>query len=197
MMKKLLGSAVVVATMFAGPAAANAAVSHSYSITPTTFNKGNNVAMMMPILKGSHTASVNKQIKAFNKQTYKAFVKDYGKSKHAAYDFGYTVLTNNNKYLSLKVTATTTAGDSASQSRYYTINKLYGRQVNMKDLFKKKDFKVMVYKAIKKQAKGTSFTSVNTKTNFYMNKHNKLVVVFDEGQIAPYSQGELQYTVNI
>lgn len=67
----------------------------------------------------------------------------------------------------------------------------------MKDLFKKKDFKVMVNKAIKKQAKGTSFTSVNTKTNFYMNKHNKLVVVFDEGQIAPYSQGELQYTVNI
>lgn len=196
MMKKLLGSAIIAGTMIAGPAAANAAVIHSYSITPATYAT-NQATMMIPVMKGPQSASINKQIKAFNNKEYKAFKKDYGTSKHASYNLSYEVLTNNKKYLSLKVTSTTTAADSVSTSRYYTVNKLYGKQVNMKDLFKKKDFKKMVNQAIKKQAKGTSFTSIQDNTSFYMNKNNKLVVVFDEGTIAPYSMGELHYTINI
>ena len=69
-----------------------------------------------------------------------------------------------------------------------TLASLYG---------KGKDYKKIINKAVKKQAKGTSFKSINKETKFYVNKHNKLVLTFDEGEIAPYSEGALSYTVNI
>lgn len=194
-MKKLLATSVILAALVASPIAAYGYMNHNAhaaSIKYSVKKKGN-----LPVMEGAASASINKQIKTFHDQEYKTFKKDYGKSKHASYTFNYKVLSNTKKYFSFKVTSTVTAADSATTSRYYTVNKQTKKQVTMTNLLKQKGFKTKVNKVIKKQAKSTAFTSINKNTNFYMNKKNQLVVSFDEGTIAPYSAGVLNYTVNL
>ena len=194
-MKKLLASTVILAALVASPIAANTLMNQSAHAQKVTYSISKKSGLV--VMKGASSASINKQVKTFHDQEYKAFKKDYGSSKHASYNFGYKLLTNNKIYFSFKVTSTVTAADSSSTTRYYTVNKSSQKQVTMKDLLKQKGFKTKVNKAIKKQAKGTEFTSINANTQFYMNKNNQLVVSFDEGTIAPYSAGELHYTVNL
>ena len=194
-MKKLFKTTVILTALAISPVAATKTLSqgvHAATESYVVEKTG-----QMPVMKGASSTAINKQIKTFYNQEYKAFKKDYGNSKHASFNFGYKVLTNNKKYFSFKVTSTVTAADSSSTTRYYTVNKSSKKQVTMKDLLKQKGFKTKVNKAIKKQAKGTEFTSINANTQFYMNKNNQLVVSFDEGTIAPYSAGTLNYTVNL
>lgn len=173
------------------------AATYNYHITSTTKHQ-NNATMRVPSIKGAHASAVNKQIKAFNEQQYKAFTKDFGKAKHASYHFDYSLLAQTKKYVSLKVTATTTAADSAAVSKYYTFDRATGRQATLSSLFKKgTNYKKAINTALRKKAKGTTFKSINDQTSFYMNKKNQLVVAFDEGVIAPYSKGAITYTLNV
>lgn len=190
MLKKLFISSV--AAMVIGAPVVHAAT-HNYQVTSHTTN-AHNVSIKVPAIKGLGTSSINKQIASFQKSSLKDFKKTYGTSAHADYRFSYNVLTNTKKYLSLKVMASTRAADSATTSKYYTFDKEKGQQVTWKTLQSKR---AMINQTIKKQAKNTSFKSVNNQTSFYMNKKNQLVVAFDEGVIAPYSEGTLTYTINL
>ncbi len=194
MLKKLFISTV--AAMVIGAPVVHAAT-HSYKVSSQNTNT-KQVTMKVPTVKGYGTAAMNKQIQAFQKAQYQDYKKTFKGSKYASYDFNYKVLTNTKKYLALQLSSTVTAGDSATVSKYYTLNKDTGKQVTLASLYGKgKDYKKIINKAVKKQAKGTSFKSINKETKFYVNKHNKLVLTFDEGEIAPYSEGALSYTVNI
>lgn len=138
--------------------------------------------------------------------------------KHMGYtalDATYDILCNNKDMLSIKIDGTLNVGGSADFSRCFTLDKRTGNVIELSDLFQKDaDYITPISEQILEQmawqvensnasyfipggiwSDEECFKSISEDQNFYINDQNKLVIAFDEYEVAPGSMGCVEFVI--
>lgn len=163
-----------------------------------------------PALAGA-VADLNEDMSAYIEQLKQKFLW-YVARKYDGYvalDTSYKILCNNEEMLSLRFDTTINVGGSGQYARCFTLDKRAGKVIDLADLFRTKSLYVSVIseeilKQMRRQVDlGTAdyfipggiwseeecFQKIDEDQNFYINNQGKLVIVFDEYQVAPGSMG--------
>lgn len=159
----------------------------------------------------------NEKAKEYTSMLINKFDKDIEtKGGKQGLDVSYDVVTDNENWFTLCINVSETEASGNQYSKYYNIDKRTGDIVELKDIFKKDtNYIDIITKDIKNQMNeqmndnssvsyfinnpvdnSANFESIKKDQNFYMDKNGKLVIVFDEYEVAPGSMGCPQFTIN-
>lgn len=126
----------------------------------------------------------------------------------------HEIVMDNEQYFSLKLFIYRGAGSGMQSYKIYTIDKLSGRQIQLKDLFVEgSDFNTILSEDIQEQMRDImvedkskaywidqensemNWKGLTEEQNFYFNAENNLVIVFDEYEIAPGYMGAQEFVI--
>lgn len=127
----------------------------------------------------------------------------------------HEVVTNNEHYFALRLFVYQGAGSGTQSYKVYTIDKLSGKQVQLKDLFLENcDYNTLISENIREQMRaqmaedeskaywvdktdmpGLNWKGLKEDQNFYFDASENLVIVFDEYEVAPGYMGAQEFTV--
>lgn len=168
-----------------------------------------------PAISGADE-SVNSDIAAYTDtiiDQYKADVAAAGGDAKEAVDVSYETATDNDMIYALRLNTTVTMADSGTSVRIYDVNKKTGEIILMKDLFEKEsNFTGVLTNAVDEQMRAqmadgeatyfldddvadANFKGVTGDENFYFNADGNLVLVYDEGTVAPMSEGVREFVI--
>ena len=124
------------------------------------------------------------------------------------------ILATTDQYFTLKLICFQSAGSGAEWNYYYTIDLSTGKRLQLADLFQEgSDYLTTISDNIKQQMKEQmaaddsityfldsdtpewDFQSISEDTTFYVNEDGKLVIVFDEYEVAPGSMGSVEFVI--
>lgn len=166
-----------------------------------------------------NNAEVNKSIEEYANQLIAEYEKevtgDIAGDGHYSVTSAYEVVTDSEKYLSLRINTTVIMASGADYAKIFTIDKATGKVVTLKDLFKgKTDYIQTVSDNIKEQmraqmaaddskmyfldsgeAAAEDFDQITGDESFYFDQEGELVIVFDEYTVAPGSMGVVEFTI--
>lgn len=134
---------------------------------------------------------------------------------YVASDTDYNILHNDESLLSVCCYTTINAGGSSQYSRCFTLDKTTGNVLTLADLFAEgSDYIGIISADIIRQmtqqveagegdyfipggiwSPEECFKAIAADQNFYIDENNKLIVIFDEYEVAPGSMGMPQFTV--
>ena len=125
------------------------------------------------------------------------------------------VVADNDKYFTLKLLCFQAAGSGYEWNYFYTIDMTTGEQLHLKDLFKEDaDYITVISEEIKKQMREQmeaddnvcywieeemeewNFQSITEETSFYLNEEEKLVISFNEAEVAPAYMGVVEFVID-
>ncbi len=126
------------------------------------------------------------------------------------------VLCTTEKYFTLKLICYQGMGSGAEWDYYYTIDLDTGNRLTLKELFPEgEDYLTTVSEDIKKQMQEQmaanenviywledeeipewNFQSITEETSFYLNEDDRLVICFDEGDVAPMYMGCVSFVIS-
>lgn len=153
---------------------------------------------------------INMNIDELTRMLVSKFYKEVeieGETGHGSIYVDYEVITNSNKWFTLKLTVTQVSGSSNEYYKYYHINQKTGHYIELHDLFTSDQYRERITDDIKKQMEaqmnankdkvyyandaliGEEFASIAENQNFYINRDNNLVIVFDKYEVAPGFMG--------
>lgn len=160
---------------------------------------------------------LNDTVKAYTDEiiaAYEADVKAAGGEGTQSVDLDYEVVTDNDRLFSLRFHQTVTMAGAAQMEKIYHIDKQAGKIVTLEDLFQEgTDYKTPISANIKQQMKEQmaqdeskiyyvdsempewDFKELPDNANFYVNESGKLVIVFDEYQVAPGYMGAVTFEI--
>ena len=124
-------------------------------------------------------------------------------------------VTDNDRYFALRLFIYQGAGSGTQSYKIYTIDKLSGSQIKLKDLFLEgSDYNTRISENIREQMRGAmaadtkkaywvdrdenpemNLKGLTEEQNFYFDKDNNLVIAFDEYEVAPGYMGAQEFTV--
>ena len=126
----------------------------------------------------------------------------------------HEIVTDSVRYFSLKLFIYRGAGSGMQSYKIYTIDKLSGKQIQLKDLFVEgSDFNTILSEDIQEQMRDImakdkgkvywidqenpemNWKGLIEEQNFYFNAEGNLVIVFDEYEIAPGYMGAQEFVV--
>ena len=130
-------------------------------------------------------------------------------------DSTYTILRNDETFLSLRFETTLNAGGSGQFSRCFTLDKQTGQVLSLADLFVEDAAYIpVISEEILRQmteqveagladyfipggiwSEEECFQEIQADQNFYINDQNQLVIVFDEYEVAPGSAGMPEFVI--
>jgi hypothetical protein len=161
--------------------------------------------------------ALNDTIKAYTDEiiaAYEADVKASGGEGVQAVDLDYEVVTDNDSLFSLQFHQTVTMAGAAQSEKIYHIDKKTGNMITLKDLFAKgADYITPISENIKEQMKTQmeqddsksynlnsdveewNFQKISEDVDFYVNQSGKLVIVFDEYEVAPGYMGPVSFEI--
>ena len=154
----------------------------------------------------AYIQAVKEEFLWYFSQKYQGFV---------ASDTDYNILRNDNKLLSICFYTTFNVGGSGEYSRCFTLDKATGKVLTLADLFTEgSDYIGVISADILRQmteqvqagegdyfipggiwSEEECFKAIAADQNFYINEKDKLVIVFDEYEVAPGSMGMPQFVV--
>ncbi|MCY7565496.1 DUF3298 domain-containing protein [Bacillus safensis] len=190
-------------------------------VTFTEFKKsdqGTNIDLKTPHVSGlgdgSLQDSLNQKYLAENKKLYQDFEKETKgyKNGHLSVESGYEVKTNNDQILSLGRYKVMTQGSSAEERMYDTVDKKNHVLITLPSLFKDDRYIDVISENIKEQMKKQMkedsnkiywigkeetdpFKKIKPDQNFYINSKGKLVISFNEYDVAPGYMGVVEFTI--
>lgn len=162
---------------------------------------------------------VNRSIEEYANQLISEYEKqvagDLAGDGHYSVTSSYDVVTDNDKYLSLRINTTVTMASGAESVKIFTINKETGNVVSLKDLMKDKpDYITVISDNIKKQMAEQmaaddskiyfyntgedfvdEFNQITGDESFYFNEKGEIVIAFDEYEVAPGYMGAVEFTI--
>ncbi|ROR27493.1 uncharacterized protein DUF3298 [Mobilisporobacter senegalensis] len=161
---------------------------------------------------------VNKSVEDYTNMLIEQYETDMEASEgegHYAVDTSYQVITDNDKIFTLRIDTVVAMGGSNSFSKFYHIDKQSGNIFTLKDVFKENtDYIKVISENIKKQmreqmaadesityffeneeTKEWNFEEIKVDQNFYFNKNEELVIVFDKYEVAPGYMGMVEFTI--
>ena len=174
----------------------------------------------VPKIEGSESSAsdyINKDVDELTKLLADRFneeLEEIGDDGHSGIYVDYEVVTNTEKWFTLKIRIHEASGSSNTYYRFYHIDKVSGKIAELKDLFASDDFASVLADNLRKQMKeamakdsnkiywvenaeiGLDFVTLDDRHNFYWDKDGNLVIVFDKYEVAPGSMGTPEFVIN-
>lgn len=158
--------------------------------------------------------SINQKYLKESQQLYKAFIQSTSQNKkgHLSIYSDYETVTDTPDLLSIRRNIETTQASSYTQSRYITIDKKNDILLTLKSLFKDERYIKVISQNIKEQMKqqmkedpnkiywltdedAEPFKTILPDQTFYITEDHKLVISFDEYEVAPGYMGVTEFTI--
>lgn len=149
------------------------------------------------------------------KKAYEADLEAMDDLGKQAVDTGYQVLMDNERLLSIRIDTTIVMAGTDAFSKIYHLDKISGKQLELKDFFKQdsnyidvltKDIQEQMRKANKEEnasyfidteyGDDFNFTKLDPEQSCYWDEEGNLVLVFDKYQVSAGCMGMPEITVN-
>lgn len=160
---------------------------------------------------------MNKKLEEYIETLHQKYIW-YANRKYMGYvslEAFYTILLNNDDMLSIRFDGTLNVGGSVEFSRCFLLDKHTGNIIELADLFldgadyitpissyilgemtiRVKNKEGMYYVPGGIWSDDECFKSISKEQNFYINDSGKLVIVFDEYEVAPGSMGIVEFVI--
>ena len=160
---------------------------------------------------------MNRQMEEYIERVKDEFLCYFSRKYHGyvSSDTGYNILRNDERLLSIQFYTTVSLGSSVTYNRCFTLDKTSGKVLKLSDLFTEgSDYVGVISKDILRQmaeqvaadeadyyipggiwSDEECFKEIDKDQNFYIDENNKLVIIFDEYEVAPGSMGMPRFTV--
>lgn len=175
------------------------------------------VPQVAPDTTGKAPVPANQSIKDYADQLISAYEKELADSNgvgHYGINSTYKVITDNSKYLSIRIDTTLTMADGTQFVKIFNIDKSTGTVVTLSDLLKDKPGALKAISDNIKEQMGAQmaadpnmmyfyhsdmpdedFKSLTGNESYYLNDKGELVIAFNEGDVAPSYMGAVEFTI--
>lgn len=180
--------------------------------------RGELVGASVDVPEVENGGALNDEIKAYTDAIIAEYEKDAAvmDTGEAAYqvDLSYTVATDNDSIFALRFNKTVVMANGVESVRIYDVDKRTGRILKLGDLFRADSGYLDVLTAeIQRQMRAQmdadegviywldgeveewNFTALNPDAAFYVNADGELVIVFNEGDVAPMYMGVTEFAI--
>lgn len=165
-------------------------------------------------------AQLNQKYLQENKKLYEAFkteiagMKELGKEGHLGTEAGFEIKTDNGDVLSIARYVENTAASASTQVYYDTIDKKNEVLITLPSLFKDGQYVEVISEYIKNEMKKEmkedenkvywvedseegveGFKQIGNEQSFYINENGKLVIAFEEYEVAPGYMGNVEFEI--
>ena len=187
-------------------------------VTIRNYNESTDNGMMadisVPQIDGNVAA--NAEMDAYAKELIARYEKEVvaqlGQEEgHYALESSYEVVSDNDKYVSIRINTVETMASGAEFVKIFTVDKAKGQTVSLKDYLNSPEKLEAVSQNIKDQMAAQmaedegkvyftegevgGFTGLTGDENFYLNEAGELVIVFGEYEVAPGYMGTVSFTI--
>lgn len=187
-------------------------------VTIRNYNESTDNGMMadisVPQIGGNVAA--NAEMDAYAKELIARYEKEVvaqlGQEEgHYALESSYEVVSDNDKYVSIRINTVETMASGAEFVKIFTVDKATGQTVSLKDYLNSPEKLEAVSQNIKDQMAAQmaedegkvyftegevgGFTGLTGDENFYLNEAGELVIVFGEYEVAPGYMGTVSFTI--
>lgn len=174
------------------------------------YDDGHSTAdISMPQVTGAGAAGedVNEAVQANIHQLLDEFYADVDQiaqgGGYQGLSVSYDVVTDNERWFTLRVSAVQTRGSSNQILRCYHINKDTGEVATLSSLFPQgSDYVSVLSQQVREQLEAREgqevfdhFTTIDPEQSFYWGEDGSLVLVFDEGSVLPASYGNPEVVI--
>jgi hypothetical protein len=192
-----------------------------YTVTQNNFNANLKVPAIQGLKNKNLQNSLNEKYLAENKKLYKKFMTDMQELRkkgagNEGVSSGYKVKTDNTSILSIERYYLTVAGSSQTEIEYDTIDKKNQILITLPSLFKNDSYVDIISQNILKQMKENMkkdpgkiywigsypaqdhikpFKKILENQNFYINNEGKLVICFNQFDVAPGVMGPVEFVI--
>lgn len=174
----------------------------------------------VPEIEGSENQSVdyvNKVVDELTQALVERFYEELesvGNNGHGGIYVDYEVVTNTDEWFALKISILEVAGSGNTYYKFYNIDKVSGKLVELKDMFASARFTDVLEDEILRQMNermraddsviywtdeaefGWSFVTLDAEHNFYWDENGDLVIAFDKYEVAPGAMGTPEFTIS-
>lgn len=135
-------------------------------------------------------------------------------TNHYQVDVDYSVVTDNDSLFALRFDETLVMASGTESVVIYNVDKATGKIIGLADLFESgSDYKSVISENIKEQMRQRmdeddnvcywlndevsdwNFTTITDETAFYVDENQELVIVFNEGDVAPMYMGVVEFVI--
>lgn len=187
-------------------------------VTIRNYNESTDNGMMadisVPQIDGNVAA--NAEMDAYAKELIARYEKEVvaqlGQEEgHYALESSYEVVSDNDKYVSIRINTVETMASGAEFVKIFTVDKATGQTVSLADYLNSPEKLEAVSQNIKDQMAAQmaedegkiyftegepgGFTGLTGDENFYLNEAGELVIVFGEYEVAPGYMGTVSFTI--
>ena len=163
------------------------------------------------------TDAINQSIQEYTDEIiaqYQADVEAADGQGYQAVDLDYQVITDSERLFSIRFDKLVIMASGEETVKIYHIDKKTGELINLSGIFKEGvNYIDPISENIREQMKEQmaadenvtywldsdtpewDFKSITADTTFYINEEGRLVIVFDEGEVAPMSMGSVEFTI--
>lgn len=133
---------------------------------------------------------------------------EIGAEGHTSLDVQSEVVTDTDRWFTLRLQVYEGGGSGIAYSRYYHIDKTTGEIASLSDLFASEDYIQAISGEIQRQMRenpalywidtdyeGLNFTAIQPDQNFYFAENGDLVIAFDKYEVAPGSTGSPTFQI--
>lgn len=196
--------------------AASEAASTLFSVNIRTIHSlvlgwgDNSLNINSPEFEGNGSDGLNNAVTKYTDEAKKKFLWYFNRryDGYVAEDMRYTVIRDDDKYFIAQFNVTINAGGSMDYSRWITFDKSAGKVLELSDLFKEdsdyinvisaKILEMMIYRNENENGSffvegDDAFTGISEDANFYIDSFDRLVIVFDEYEVAPGFMGSPEF----
>lgn len=172
----------------------------------------NSISIERPEFEGSGADELNSAVKNYTDEAKEKFWWYFNRRYNGCVgeDMSYTVIRDDEKYFTAQFNVTVNAGGSMNYGRWIVFDKSAGRALELADLFKDgSDYIGVISEEIREQMiyknkhedrdffvdGDDAFTEISEDANFYIDAYDRLVIVFDEYEVAPGSMGAPRFFI--
>lgn len=173
----------------------------------------NSISIESPEFEGNGADGLNSAVKNYTDEAKEKFLWYFDRryNGYVAEDMSYTVIRDDEKYFTAQFNVTVNAGGSIIYGRWIVFDKSAGKVLELADLFKDgSDYIGVISAEIREQMiyrnehedsdffvdGDDAFTEISEDANFYIDTFDRLVIVFDEYEVAPGSMGTPRFFIN-
>jgi len=158
---------------------------------------------------------INKEIEALTDRYIKEFEVQKTEEGYQNLKINTEVIQSTGDCFTMKLSCYSGEGDGYQENYYYTIDLNTGERLTLKELLNGNEgYKQAISEDIKAQMRlqmtmdknvsywvddaemgDENFDSIDDNTKFYINDKGELVIVFDEGEVAPSSMGVVEFAI--
>lgn len=172
----------------------------------------NSISIESPEFDGTGADELNSAVKNYTDEAKEKFLWYFNRRYNGcvAENMRYTVIRDDEKYFIVQFNVTLSVGGSMDYGRWIVFDKSAGKVLELADLFKDgSDYIGIISAEILEQMKykneyaggsffvdgDDAFTKISEDANFYIDSFDRLVIVFDEYEVAPGSMGSPQFFI--